>query len=401
MRIADSTISTQYLFNLNQLQASLAQVENEMSTGQAIQPTSADPLVVSEDMSDATQIQQSETYQSTMSVALSRMNIQNQALTSMQSNLNSIDQVVLQALNTSNQTPTALAGIQQTLVQLVTGLYQSVDTQQGDSYVFGGYATTQSVSSYVATAQLATNLQAASSGTPVIANGGNLAVFGTQGSATLSIPANATLQDMQTDINAATGQTGVQAVLASSSGGQQLVLEPTQPGQAYGMTANGVTLVGGGTLSVASSSPGTPPSGAGQPIQYAVSNQMQEQVNVNGTSLFNQVPPGGTQTLQQTLQNIIDDAGNPTALQQDLDNLNANMAQVTNVVTALGASINQVTGLQTQMQSFQSITQQQQASIENVNMAQVAVQYQSQLAAYQAALNTGSHIMLPTLAQYI
>lgn len=402
MRVTNSMLTGNFLYNLNQIQSMLAAAQEQMATGKALNKPSDNPLAVAQDMATITSINQAQSYHSTIQTGLTWMSTTNSVLQNVTSSLQSIRDVVLQALNTPDQTANAQAAFQQHLLQMINGVYQMMDTKQGDSYIFGGYATNQPVSPYVSTSQLTTNLTGSSPTAPVIATGGSFTIVGTQGAAQIPVASGATLQTVEQAINAETGQTGVKASLTGTTS-STLVLSSTQAGTSFTLNGGNVTLAGGGSLAISSAQVATEPTGAQESINYRVSASVTEKVNVTGVELFNQIPTGNnaTQDLQNTLQSILNDIGNASALKADLANLDANVNHIISVTTDLGARQSQLTTMQTQTENFISIMQNQQASLENANMAQVYTDYQNALTTYQAALKMGSQLLLPTLAQYV
>ncbi|QSO50360.1 flagellar hook-associated protein FlgL [Alicyclobacillus curvatus] len=401
MRITESMMSQQLLYNLNQIQEGIATSQNEMATGKLLNKPSDNPLAVSQVMADSTSISQAQSYLSNIQSGSTWMSSTSTVLQSMTSTLQSIRNIALQALNTPSQTANATTGLQQEVAQLINNVYQLTDTQQGNSYLFGGFASETQVSTYIAPSQLTTNATAASTTAPVVTTGGTVSIIGSLGSAQVTIPNNATLQQIQTAINGVQSQTGVTASLPAGGAGVQLVLQPQQPGTAFGMSGNQVTLTGGSALSVSSVQTNTPPAGYTGSIQYAVSSSTKEQVNVTADSVFNQTPPKATQGLANTLQSILNDIGNPSGLQQDLGNLSANISQMIQINTEVGARQNQMQTMQTQTNQFITNLKNQQGTLQNANMAQVLTQYNSDMTTFQAALQMGAKVLLPTLAQYL
>lgn len=390
-----------YLYNLNQVQSSLGNSEEVLTTGKQLNHPSDNPLAIAQDMNLSTELSQNQVYQSTINQAENRLTATSTTLSGMSSSLQSVKNLVLQALNSPTQSQTSYAALDQNLVQLVNSLDQQVNAQQDGVYLFGGFATNQAVSPYVSTSQLNTNVSAASLTTPVVAQGGTLNLIGSSGSASISVSAGATVQDLLNGINQVSGQTGIVASTVPVAGGVQLVLAPQQAGSAFGVYSQSVVLSTGATFAATTSTVSAAPSGSAQNIQFNVAPSVQETVNVTGDALFNSTPAGSTSSLQGTLQSILNDVANPTALNADLKNLSANMNQLTETQTSVGARSAQLNSLQAQMTSAGQNEQNQQATLENANMAQVYSAYEAQLTAYQAALKIGPQMMLPTLAQYV
>ncbi|MCF8567756.1 flagellar hook-associated protein FlgL [Alicyclobacillus tolerans] len=401
MKITNSMITQQFLYNLNQLQQSLSSNQNQITTGKTLNKPSDNPLAVAEDMSTRTSLDQANGYQATVQSGLTWMNTTNTVLTNMSSTLESLRNVVLQALSTTSQTPTVQMGLGQNIAQLENNLFQMMDVKQGGSFLFGGYATTSQVSQYMSTSQLNTNLTSNSLTTPVIGQGGTLTITGSSGSAQVSLSSGDTLAQVQSAIHAVAGQTGVDAQIQTSGSTSQLVFIPQNVGSAIGINTQGVTLSAGAALQATTFQTNTPPSKADHSINYQVSSSVSKQINVTATQIFNQTPINGTANLQTTLQNIMNDLSDPAALQKDLGNLDANTSQLVNIQTGLGARIQQMNTLQTQTSNMVNILQNQQASLEDANLAQLTTQYQNEMVTYQAALKVGSQLLLPTLAQYV
>ena len=401
MRITSLMMSQQLLYNLNNIQENLSTTQNEIATGKVLNKPSDNPLAVSQDMADSTAISQAQSYVSNMQYGTTWMNSTSSVMQSMTSTLQSIRSVVLQALNTPGQTPNAITGLQQEVAQYINNIYQLSDTKQGNSYLFGGFATDKQVSQYMTTTQLTTNISAtAASATPGLTSGGTLSIVGSQGSAEVSVTTSETLTGIEAAINAVSSKTGVTATTQNGGAGVQLVLQPQDAGTAFGVSSSGITTSGGAAFTVTSSH-NPPPAGYNQAINYAVSSTVTEQVNVTAANIFATAPATGTPDLRSTLQSILNDIGNTKALGQDLANLDANTSQLIQTSTEVGARVNQLKTMQTQTSQFITNLQNQQASLVNANMAQVLTQYQNDMSTYQAALQMGAKTLLPTLAQYL
>ncbi|QSO48146.1 flagellar hook-associated protein FlgL [Alicyclobacillus mengziensis] len=401
MRITSLMMSQQLLYNLNNIQENLSTTQNEIATGKVLNKPSDNPLAVSQDMADSTAISQAQSYVSNMQYGTTWMNSTSSVMQSMTSTLQSIRSVVLQALNTPGQTPNAITGLQQEVAQYINNIYQLSDTKQGNSYLFGGFATDKQVSQYMTTSQLTTNISAtAASAALGLTSGGTLSIVGSQGSASVSVTTSETLTGIEAAINAVSSKTGVTATTQNGGAGVQLVLQPQDAGTAFGVSSRGITTSGGAAFTVTSSH-NSPPAGYNQAINYAVSSTVTEQVNVTAANIFATAPATGTPDLRSTLQSILNDIGNTKALGQDLANLDANTSQLIQTSTEVGARVNQLKTMQTQTNQFITNLQNQQASLENANMAQVLTQYQNDMSTYQAALQMGAKTLLPTLAQYL
>lgn len=142
MRVTQGMLTQQFLYNITNTNNNMQNLENELSTGKVLNEPSDDPLAVSQDMAIQSALSDANGYQSTVSAGLTWMNNTSSTLQSMITSLEAISNNVEAAINGTNQSPNAEAASAATVQQLVNGIYQLLDTQQGDSYLFGGTNTT-------------------------------------------------------------------------------------------------------------------------------------------------------------------------------------------------------------------------------------------------------------------
>ncbi|WP_206886037.1 flagellin [Alicyclobacillus mali (ex Roth et al. 2021)] len=172
-------------------------------------------------------------------------------------------------------------------------------------------------------------------------------------------------------------------------------------------------LFGGQAWDVAPSSytqgSGAVPSGADQDVSYQIvpgtvgSSGVSIDVTVTAYSIFKSTPSGAANDLQQTLDNIVSDLqnGDVTSLQGDLNDLNANLANVVNINADLGGRIQRMTSAQNLMQQYQTNLTNLKGGIEGADMAQVMTQFSTDQVIYEAALQMGAQILLPSLVNYL
>lgn len=128
--------------------------------------------------------------------------------------------------------------------------------------------------------------------------------------------------------------------------------------------------------------------------------------NVDGVDIFNTAPSGTGNSLLATLQNInnhLNSGGTNVAaiqaqLQSDLNDLNGNIDNVSAQRAKLGGQMDRAEAATNQMNQLQNTLKQQKSNVEDANMADVISQLTTQQTVYEAALQTGSHLILPTLA---
>ncbi|MDI9259026.1 flagellin [Alicyclobacillus sendaiensis PA2] len=289
----------QFLYNLENINTSMQNVQEQLSTGKVLNLPQDDPVAVSQDMDLAQEISQMGSDLSTISSGLSWMNATETALQGMLSQLQQIQSDLVAALNTPNQSAGGLAGYAATIRQLIQGVYQIADQKLGDRYLFGGQAWNVAPSSYI------------------------------EGSATM-------------------------------------------------------------------------PSGADQNVAYQIAPGVSINVTVTAYSIFESTPTGAV-NLQTTLNNIVNhlESGDVTSLQGDLNDLNLNLTNVIDANADLGARIQRMTAAQNQMQQYQTNLTNLKGGIEGADMAQVMTQFSTDQVIYEAALQMGAQILLPSLVNYL
>jgi flagellar hook-associated protein 3 FlgL len=187
---------------------------------------------------------------------------------------------------------------------------------------------------------------------------------------------------------------------------QVFTLLNTQQGDQYlfggtsGNVAPVTTITGGVGYTLTSAT------GLSSSIQYQVAQGVEININVSAYSILGATLSGGsssTATLQSTLQQVSQDIalGTSSNLSNDLQNLNAAMGNVTNNTADLGARMQRMTAIQTQMSQYTATLTNEKGVIEDANMAQVITQFNTDQISYQAALKMGSQILLPTLVSFL
>jgi len=299
VRITPWMEQQQFLYNLENINTSMQNVQEQLSTGKVLNLPQDDPVAVSQDMDLAHEISEMGANLSTVSSGLSWMNATETALQGMLSQLQQIQSDLVAALNTPNQSAGGLAGYAATIRQLIQGVYQIADQKLGDRYLFGGQAWNVAPSSYI------------------------------EGSATM-------------------------------------------------------------------------PSGADQNVAYQIAPGVSIDVTVTAYSIFESTPTGAV-NLQTTLSNIVNhlESGDVTSLQGDLNDLNLNLTNVIDANADLGARIQRMTAAQNQMQQYQTNLTNLKGGIEGADMAQVMTQFSTDQVIYEAALQMGAQILLPSLVNYL
>lgn len=204
-------------------------------------------------------------------------------------------------------------------------------------------------------------------------------------------------------------------VQALNSGGQtnqsyaaiaQQVQGITQQLVSLGNTTYAGTAIFAGTAAVqAPFSAAGAYSGNEQSFTIQVGPGSPTDVSVPGTFLFG----GGTSGVQSvftTLQNFANDlAAGPAAagvnLQNDLNDLDANIGLAETAATTIGQATDRVQAASSAAASQSTTVQGDLATTEDVDVASASTQLQSELASYQSALYAISQTVPESLAQFL
>lgn len=309
----------QFLYNLENINTSMQNVQEELSTGKILNLPQDDPVAVSQDMDLSAEVSEINASLSTVSAGLSWMNATQTAIQGLVSQLQQIQSDLVAALNAPNQSQSDLSGYTATVTQLIQGIYQIADQTVGNRYLFGGQADDVAPTQYLL------------SSPPSFPPGA-------------SPPPGSTSYDPYNDSQA------------------------------------------------------SPPN-----VNYQIATGVSIRVTVTAYDLFFTTPSGAKRDLRDTLSAIQTDlqAGDVSSLRQDLSDLQANLNQVINLNAALGARIQRMTAAQNQMTQYQTNLTNLKGGIEGADMAQVLTQFSTDQVIYEAALQMGAQILLPSLINYL
>jgi len=196
MRITQTMMTQQFLSNITNDNQRMSQLEQELSTGKQLNSPSDNPLAVSQDMGIRAILSQTQGYQSTISAGLTWMNNTSGALQSMISGLQTIRTQVVEGLNGTSNTSAIQNALANSVQQLTAGIYQTLDSQQGNRYLFGGTQTGTAPTASLSGASGPLNYQ--------VANNNTIQVNVTASSLFLTTPAGASNNLQQTLANIAT-----------------------------------------------------------------------------------------------------------------------------------------------------------------------------------------------------
>jgi flagellar hook-associated protein 3 FlgL len=140
MRITDSTLADQLSGDLESQQATITNLNEELSSGNALQQPSDNPVAVADTMSYNRQVAQAASDQTSASYAQSLLGIGNQTANQVINTLQSVNTTVLQALNSGAQNTTSYNALAQQVQGEISTLVGLANTQYGSTAIFSGTA---------------------------------------------------------------------------------------------------------------------------------------------------------------------------------------------------------------------------------------------------------------------
>jgi flagellar hook-associated protein 3 FlgL len=358
MRVTQNLEQTQFLSALNSLESNIAQTQNDVSTGLAFTTPAQDPAAAGNVDNLNQVLAQSQQYTTNANAAQTSLNTENDALTQVQSQLQSLYSLTLEA-NSGTQSSQDLTAIAAQASQIQNTLVSLANTQDGNGqYIFAGYATQTQPFSVSATGVTYAGdngqrqAQIAAGQTIAVGDSGNAVFNSLSGNGVYTVSANAA--------NTGTGLIGATTVTnAASYNGGAYTIKFTAPA-AY--TINTVPpTTGTYTPGQAISFDGLQISLSGQP---ATGDSFQVAPSTS-QSIFTTV-----QNLVTTLQTGVSKAGGQTQFGNSLAGLLNNLGQalshsstlqasvgsrLNTITTQLSVATSQQTQLQTSISSLQSL----------------------------------------------
>ena len=357
MRITQNLMQTQFLASLGSLESNVSQTQNQISTGLAFTTPAQNPAAAGNVNTYDQLLSQSQQYTTNANSAQTNLNTENNALTQVQSQLQTLRSLALEA-NSGTMSQQNLAAIATQASQIQQSLIGAANTQNGNGeYIFAGYAAqtqpfTQSATGATYTGdQGQLQVQIAAGQTVATGDNGNT-VFNQikTGNGTFTVSANAA--------NTGSGLIGATTVSnpAAYTGGSYSI-KFTAP-NTYQVLDSTSTVVTSGTYT------------SGQAISFAGLQVTLSGQPATGDSFA--VAPSTNQSLFTTVQNLVNSlttaaAGplNSTALSNSiggtLNNLDQALANVSTVQASVGGRLNAITsalsiGTTQQTQLQQSIS---------------------------------------------
>jgi flagellar hook-associated protein 3 FlgL len=381
MRVTQGMQQMQFLANINSLETALNQTQNQVSSGLAFTTASENPVAAGRVDAYQQTLAQSQQYGTNASSAQTNLNVEDSALSQVQSQLQALRTLALEA-NSGSLTNTDRTAIAQQAVQIQNSLLDLANTQNGSGeYIFAGFATqTQPFTLSAAGAtyngdQGQRQVQIAAGQSVADGDNGNT-VFNQikTGNGTFTVSANAAntgsgIVGATTVSNPAAYNAGTYSINFTAPGTYQVLQGATVV--STGTYTDGGTIAFNGVQVTLSGTPA-----AGDSFTLAPSTNQ---------SLFTTV-----QNLVTALQTGVTNAPSMTAfnnsINESLNNMDQALASTADVRATIGGRLNSITTQQSVATTQQTQLQQSISTLQSLNYAQAITALQQQNTTLSAAL---------------
>lgn len=393
MRVTQNLEQTQFLSALNTLESGIAQTQNDVSTGLAYTTPAQDPAAAGTVDNLNQVLSQSQQYTTNANSAQTSLNTENDALTQVQNQLQSLYSLTLEA-NSGTQSSQNLGAIAAQASQIESTLVSLANTQDGNGqYIFAGFATQTQ---------------------PFNATATGVGYSGDNGQRQAQIAAGQTIavgDSGSTVFNSATGN-GVYTVTANANN--------TGSGLIGATTVSNAAAYNGGTYTINFTGPAAysintvpPTTGTYTPGQAIAFDGLQ--ISLSGqpaTGDSFQVAPSTSQSLFTTVQNLITtlqagvpSAGGQTQLSNSLtgaiNNLNQALSHSSTLQASVGARLNTITTQLSVATSQQTQLQSSISSLQSLNYASAITTLDSENTQLSAAMQAFTLTQGLSLFKYI
>jgi flagellar hook-associated protein 3 FlgL len=397
MRVTQSLNQTQFLSALDTLESNLSQTQNQVSSGLSFTSPSQNPIAAGTVNNYDQALAQSMQYTANGNSAQTSLQTEDTALSQLQSQLQSLRSLALEA-NSGTQTGEDLTAIAAQATQIQNSLLSLANTQDGNGqYIFSGFATqTQPFSLTAAGASYAGDqgqrqIQIAAGQTVAAGDNGDV-VFNQikTGNGAFTVTPNA----------ANTGSTVLGATTVTGSagyGGGTYSINFTAPNAYQVLDSNNNVVTSGAYTS-------------GQAISFGGAQVTLTGQPATGDSFS--VAPSGNQSLFTTVQNLINalqtGTGGPAAVPKlnnavaaALNNIDQAISQTSTVQAGVGGRLNTITTQQSVATSQQTQLQKSISSLQSLDYASAITSLDSQNTTLSAAMQAYTLTQGLTLFKYI
>jgi flagellar hook-associated protein 3 FlgL len=400
MRISTSMLNELAVNGIMQDQAALSQTQNQLSTGKSVNTPADNPVAAVQLLQLNNTHSQYQQYISNGQSANTNLTLEEQALSSSTTTLQSIRDLVVQA-NSGTNNATDLKNIATQISALESQLQGTANSQnaQGE-YLFAGYST--GTQPFVRASSGSMTYLGDSGASSVPINGGTSVQTGDPGSAVyMNIPAgNGTFTTAASASNTGTGIIDAGSVTNQSA---------WMPGQ-YSITfsdATDYTVTDGTGATVAS---GTYNSANGGEIAFDGI-----QAGITGAPAAGDtftLAASGTQSVFNTLDNLVSALNNAgsgaaaraqlsSALGGSLQQIDQALNQVSTVTSNVGSRISLISSVNNSLTSASTTVAGQISNLSDVNYAAATAQYSQEYLALQAAEQSYADINQLSLFKYL
>jgi len=399
VRVTQSLIQSQFLAAISSLESNLSQTQNQISSNQSFTTASQNPAAAGTVNNYAQALAQSQQFGTNASSAQTRLSTEDSTLSEVQSALQSLRDLALEA-NNSTISAVDRTSIAAQAVQIQNTLLGLANTQDGNGeYLFGGYSTQTQ---------------------PFTLSSSGATYHGDQGQRQVQIAAGQSVADGDSGNTVfqqiKTGNGTFTTAAATANTGTGVVGATTVSNPATYGAGNGIYTIdftAPGTYEVRDSTNAVIGNGAytdGGTISFGGI-----QVTLSGTPAAGDtfsVAPSGNQSLFTTVQNLIaglqSGSSSPAANAQlgntinaALDNIDQALDQMSNVRADVGGRLNSITTQQSVASSQQIQLQSNISSLQGLDYAAAITTLTQQNTTLSASLQAFSLTQGLSLFNYI
>jgi flagellar hook-associated protein 3 FlgL len=397
MRVTQNMEQAQFLTALNQLESNISTTQNGISTGLAFTTASENPVGAGLVAGYNQVLAQSQQYTSNGQSATGSLNTEDSALTQLQSQLQSLRDLALEA-NNATESPSDLSAIATQVQQIQGSILSLANTQDGEgNYIFAGYSTQTQPFAQTATGatysgdQGQRQVQIGAGQTVVVGDNGDLLFNQVKnGNGTFNVTAASTNTGL--GIIGATAVTDPAGYVAGAYS-----INFTAP-NAYQVVSSGGTVVTSGTYT------------SGQAITFAGMQVTLSGAPTAGDSFA--VAPSTDQSVFTTVQNLANALQQSTATPAGQAQLNNSIVSAINgidqalnqtqtVQTSVGARLNTITTAQAVATTQQTQLQQSISNIQSLDYASAVTNLDSQSTTLSAAMEAFTQTQGLSLFKYL
>jgi flagellar hook-associated protein 3 FlgL len=381
MRVTQSLEQTQFLASINALESNINQTQNQLSSGLQFTTASQDPTAAGSVNNYDQALAQSEQYGTNATSAQTNLNTEDSALSQVQTQLQSLRDLALEA-NGGILTSSNLSAIATQAVQIQNTLLSVANTTNGNGeYIFSGFdAQTQ----------------------PFTLSAAGATYNGDQGQRQVQIAAGQTVAD---------GDNGDVVFNQIKTGNGTFTVSPaagnTGSGVVGATTVSNPAAYNGGTYAITFTAPGTYQVTQGATVVTTGSYSEGGTIAFNGVqvTLSGQpatgdsftLAPSTNQSLFTTVQNLINalqtGSTSPTAstalsnsISSAINNIDQALNQTSNVQASVGGRLNSITTQQSVATSQQTQLQQSITNLQGLDYASAVTILDQQNTTLSAAL---------------